>query len=137
MKDEPRKALFCLCSSFILHPSSFPKRRMKPMNSLMKSNRIVALVACLVLPAAVAYLPAGEPDQPASGKAAVRFPTVPAEHEHARALLENACALFAPDNKMIDPASGYPFEGWNNDPKQGLLLHSFTQLTTVALWMEL
>src|SRR5262249_35765743 len=97
----------------------------------------VALVAFLVLPAAATRVSAGEPGQPASGRAAVRFPTVPAENEHARALLENACALFAPDNKMIDPASGYPFEGWNNDPKQGLVMHSFTQLTTIALWMEL
>jgi hypothetical protein len=119
------------------------------MDSLMKSNPtgrskvgaraggLVALVAFLVLPAAAACLSGVEPGRRASGQAAVRFPTVPAGHEHARALLENACALFAPDNKMIDPASGYPFEGWNNDPKQGLLLRSFTQLTAVALWMEL
>jgi hypothetical protein len=119
------------------------------MNSLMKSNPwigrskvgalAVALVAFLALAAAApppVPSPAAEGGQ-GGGQAAVQFPTVPAEHEHARALLENACALFAPDNKMIDPASGYPFEGWNNDPKQGLLMHSFTQLTTVALWMEL
>jgi hypothetical protein len=119
------------------------------MDSLMKSNPwigrskvaraggFVALVAFLVLTGAATRLSAEEPVQPAPGRAAVRFPTVPAEHEHARALLENACALFAPDNKMIDPASGYPFEGWNNEPKEGLVMHSFTQLTTIALWMEL
>jgi hypothetical protein len=38
---------------------------------------------------------------------------------------------------MTDLASGYPFEGWNQDPKQGLFLRSFTQLTAVGLWMEL
>ena len=43
----------------------------------------------------------------------------------------------APANKMIDPASGYPFEGWNHDPKQGLFLRSFTQLTAIGLYMEL
>src|SRR5262245_49675184 len=38
---------------------------------------------------------------------------------------------------MTDPVSGYPFEGWNQDPKQGLFLRSFTQLTAIGLWMEL
>src|SRR5262249_28793285 len=60
-----------------------------------------------------------------------------AEHKHARAILENALALCAPANKMIDPASGYPFEGWNHDPEQGLFLRSFTQLTAIGLRMEL
>jgi hypothetical protein len=117
---------------------------MKPMDSLMKSKQrsaraggLVARVAFLVLTTAATRLSAAEPGQPTNNQAAVHFPTVTAEHEHARALLENACALFARDNKMIDAASGYPFEGWNNDPKQGLLLHSFTQLTAIALWMEL
>jgi hypothetical protein len=108
------------------------------MESFMKSKvggragGPVAFMAFLIFPAGAARLRAAEPD-----REAVHFPTVPAEHEHARALLENACALFAPDNKMIDPASGYPFEGWNEDPKQGLLMRSFTQLTSIALWMEL
>src|SRR6516165_12395167 len=44
-----------------------------------------------------------------------RFPTVPPEHKHVRALLENALRYAAPANKMIDPVSGYPFEGWNQD----------------------
>jgi hypothetical protein len=38
---------------------------------------------------------------------------------------------------MIDPASGYPFEGWNQDPARGLYLRSFTQLTAIGLGMEL
>jgi hypothetical protein len=114
------------------------------MDTLLKSkpccarNRcFVGLAAFLLLTAAPAGLSAGYPPQPGNGKPAAHFPTVPAEHTHTWALLENACALFAPDNKMIDPASGYPFEGWNNDPMQGLLLRSFTQLTAIALWMEL
>jgi hypothetical protein len=98
---------------------------------------VAALLALLGLPAAASRLSAEEPGQPALVRPAVRFPTVPAEHEHARMLLENACRLFAPDNKMIDSASGYPFEGWNNDPSKGLFLRSFTQLTAIALWMEL
>ena len=38
---------------------------------------------------------------------------------------------------MIDAASGYPFEGWNQDPGRGLYLRSFTQLTAIGQWMEL
>ena len=59
------------------------------------------------------------PTRPGPGRTASRFPTVPAEHPHARALLENALRYVAPANKMVDPVSGYPFEGWNQDPKRG------------------
>ena len=38
---------------------------------------------------------------------------------------------------MVDPISGYPFEGWNQDPKKGLYLRSFTQLTAIGQYMEL
>src|SRR5262249_3907525 len=44
-----------------------------------------------------------------------RFPTVPAHHKHARALLENSLCYAAPVNKITDPVSGYPYEGWNQD----------------------
>jgi len=43
----------------------------------------------------------------------------------------------APENGMIDVASGYPFEGWNQDPARGLYLRSFTQLTAIGQCMEL
>jgi hypothetical protein len=62
--------------------------------------------------------------------------TVPPEHKHARALLENALRCLDPRNRMIDTASGYLFEGWNQEPKKGLFLRSFTQLTVIGLWME-
>ncbi len=64
-------------------------------------------------------------------------PAVPAENRHTRALLENSLRYLAPANKMIDPASGYPFEGWNQDPSRGLYLRSFTQLTAIGKHMEL
>ncbi len=102
-----------------------------------KRAGVAALAVGLVLTATGMSLWPDKPVAPAPGKPRLCFPTVPAEHKHARALLENALSLFAPANKMIDPASGYPFEGWNQDPKQGLFLRSFTQLTAVALWMEL
>src|SRR4051794_40451641 len=65
------------------------------------------------------------------------YPSVPAEHRHVRMLLENALRYASPENKIVDPVSGYPFEGWNQDPKQGLFLRSFTQLTAIGQWMEL
>jgi len=70
-------------------------------------------------------------------EALYRFPTVPAEHRHARALLENSLRYVAPQSHTIDPASGYPVEGWNNEPATGLCLRCFTQLTAIGLWMEL
>ncbi|WP_165223034.1 hypothetical protein [Aquisphaera insulae] len=66
-----------------------------------------------------------------------RFPTVRPEHRHAQALLANSLRYFDPAHRMIDAASGYPFEGWNQDPKQGLYLRSFTQLTAIGQYMEL
>ncbi|MFO0889409.1 MAG: hypothetical protein U0790_09750 [Isosphaeraceae bacterium] len=65
------------------------------------------------------------------------FPSVPAEHRHARELLANALRYVAPENGMIDPNSGYPFEGWNQEPSKGLFLRSFTQLTAIGQLMEL
>ena len=62
---------------------------------------------------------------------------VAAEHEHALALLENAFEYINPIHGLTDPASGYPVEGWNHDPKQGLYLRSFTQLTAIGEWVEL
>lgn len=66
-----------------------------------------------------------------------RFPTIPVEHKHVHALAENAMRYVAPQNRIIDAASGYPIEGWNQDPKRGLFLRSFTQLTAIGQWMEL
>ncbi len=66
-----------------------------------------------------------------------RFPTLAPEHVHARALLEGTLRYAAPANKLVDPASGYPVEGWNQDPKRGLFFRSFTQLTAIGLYLEL
>jgi hypothetical protein len=89
--------------------------------------------------AGVALLAAARPPEadPVPAASGFRVPSVPTEHTHVRALLENALRYVDPANRMTDPASGYPFEGWNHDPKQGLFLRSFTQLTAIGLWMEL
>lgn len=73
----------------------------------------------------------------ADDRRAGQYPTIPAEHTHARLLLDNAMHYVAPANKMVDPVSGYPYEGWNKDPARGLYLRSFTQLTAIGQYMEL
>src|SRR4051794_35298175 len=98
---------------------------------------LVALV--FLLSSGLAFLNE-KPKKPGSttGKRLVaRFPTIPAEHKHVRALAENAMQYVAPQNGIIDSASGYPVEGWNQDPKRALFLRSFTQLTAIGQWMEL
>jgi hypothetical protein len=88
---------------------------------------------CVALAGAlIAGLSAGQAEADDS-----RFPTIPAEHAHARMLLDNAMRYASPSHKMVDPISGYPFEGWNQDPPRGLYLRSFTQLTAIGQWMEL
>ncbi|HEX8199895.1 MAG TPA: hypothetical protein VF590_05370, partial [Isosphaeraceae bacterium] len=95
----------------------------------------LASSAALVIP--VNHTGASEPDLPTPGGPAYRVPTVPAEHRHARALLENALRYVDPAHKTIDPASGYPVEGWNQEPARGLYLRSFTQLTAIGQCLEL
>jgi hypothetical protein len=91
-------------------------------------SRAFALAGVLLAAAASGQGPAEAPS---------RFPTIPAGHVRAQALLDNAMRYVAPANKMVDPASGYPFEGWNQDPSRGLFLRSFTQLTAIGLYMEI
>jgi hypothetical protein len=80
---------------------------------------------------------ADEPNQPSPSEASCNFPTVRPEHRHVRKLLANAMRYVAPENGMINAASGYPVEGWNHDPARGLYLRAFTQLTAIGQCMEL
>ena len=59
------------------------------------------------------------------------------DHPHLQRLLDNAYQYVNPAHGLIDPASGYPVEGWNQVPEQGLFLRSFTQLTAIGAWVEL
>jgi hypothetical protein len=104
---------------------------------VFRKRRGVCAVTGVATLLAACTAPARPPEKPVPAAPAFQFPTVPPEHKHVRSLLENALRYAAPDNKMTDPVSGYPFEGWNQDPKQGLFLRSFTQLTAIGLWMEL
>lgn len=74
--------------------------------------------------------------EPPEVEAGFRFPTVPADHPHARALIANAMRYIGPENRTFDAESGYPFEGWNQDPARGVFLRSFTQLTAIGQGME-
>ncbi|WP_157174499.1 hypothetical protein [Thiocystis violascens] len=71
----------------------------------------------------------------ASGDSAFNYPNVPPEHQYLRRLLDNAFQYANPAHGLVDPVSGYPVEGWNQD--QGLFLRSFTQLTAIGAWVEL
>lgn len=72
-----------------------------------------------------------------STSAAYNYPNVPPSHRHLRLLLDNAFQYLDPAHDLIDAASGYPVEGWNHEPQQGLFLRSFTQLTAIGAWIEL
>lgn len=103
-----------------------------------RSRRSALAGAALSLLASLRLLFGGGPasaDEPARGPAP--YPTIPAEHKHARMLLENALRFADTSHKLSCPTSGYPFEGWNQDPSKGLFLRSFTQLTAIGLQMEL
>ena len=58
-------------------------------------------------------------------------------HVHVQKLVANAFRYTDPAHGLTDRVSGYPVEGWNQDPKQGLYLRSFTQLTAVGAQVEL
>ena len=64
------------------------------------------------------------------------FPLVNPEHEHMQMLLANAMGYLKPENGLVDPASGYPVEGWNQDSERALYLRSFTQLTAIGERLE-
>lgn len=78
-----------------------------------------------------------QPSAAATAAPAFRFPTVDPTQAHVRALLENAMRYLASENRICEAASGFPVEGWNDEPNRGLFLRSFTQLTAIGQWMEI
>ncbi|AMV40889.1 hypothetical protein [Planctomyces sp. SH-PL62] len=104
------------------------------LDVFLRSPRRVLLGLSLALAAAPPPPASAAPPESEPG---FRFPTVPEEHPHARALLANALRYLGPDNRIFDAESGYPFEGWNQDPARGIFLRSFTQLTAIGQGMEI
>ena len=92
------------------------------------------LVVIVLMLAGSSVMPPSIAEQPDTGQP---FPKVPSSHKHMRLLLENAFQYVDPVHGIVDPVSGYPAEGWNQEPRNGLFLRSFTQLTAIGEWIEL
>jgi hypothetical protein len=99
---------------------------------MRSANRKIFLRLMALLLAAVAVTTGCRSVQPA-----VKVVRIAPEHIHAQELVANAFRFIDPAHGLIDSASGYPAEGWNQDPKRGLFLHSFTQLTAIGERVEL
>jgi hypothetical protein len=112
-------------------------RRLYPDRRSAASGLVLGLALFPILANVMIAGETGQPDRPSTEEASGRFPTVRPEHRHVRALLNSAMRYIAPENGLIDPVSGYPCEGWNQDPARGLYLRSFTQLTAIGEYMEL
>jgi hypothetical protein len=100
---------------------------------LKKTSRFLLVLAVLTL-ALSTPAPPSFAQPPRTGYS---FPRVPSAHTHMRLLLENAFRYVDPVHGIVDPVSGYPAEGWNQEPRKGLFLRSFTQLTAIGEWIEL
>ena len=108
--------------------------RTAPAPSLCLLVIVLTLAASHSLPSAGGEALAG--DQRGGG-AKLNYPNVPPEHWHMRLLLDNAFDYLNPAHGIVDPISGYPVEGWNQEPQKGVFLRSLTQLTAIGAWIEL
>ena len=127
-------------------PRRGPRRRPRPSNPLRlrpagsprrRPAAVLAVVSDAGPPRPGRRAPVDESDRLKPDEASFRFPTVPPEHGHVRALLENALRYVRPAAGLFDEVSGYPVEGWNRDPERQFSLRSFTQLTAIGHAMEL
>jgi hypothetical protein len=95
---------------------------------------VLMLVALAATPQPLPENP--DQDQPIVGHS-FHFRNIPPGHRHVTWLLENAFQYVEPVHGIVDPVSGYPAEGWNQEPRNGLFLRSFSQLTAIGAWIEL
>jgi len=91
----------------------------------------------ILLGAGCTHVPPPMESAPPETPVTFTFPLVNPEHENMQRLLANAMGYVKPENGLVDPVSGYPVEGWNQDSERGLYLRSFTQLTAIGGWVEL
>lgn len=106
-----------------------------PAISILQLLASVLLVVALTLP-----LPSFVGGPAGAGPSADPVPGHPKAqpgHSHLRLLLDNAFEYLNPAHGLVDPGSGYPVEGWNQQPQKGLFLRSLTQLTAIGAWIEL
>ena len=110
------------------------------MSIVDKRNGVYPLVIALILfvsAAPAASAPVGPDDAQRGERSGFEYPAVPQHHRHMQRLLNNAFSYVDPAHRIIDPVSGYPAEGWNQEPANGLFLREFTQLTAIGAWIEL
>ena len=111
-----------------------------PMHANERKVRPSLLAVLLILGAStVTPLPSdrnGDTGRSTSGNG-FHFTNMPGSHRHMALLLANAFQYVNPVHGIVDPASGYPAEGWNQEPENGVFLRSFSQLTAIGAWIEL
>ncbi|NCC28809.1 MAG: hypothetical protein EOM22_11865, partial [Gammaproteobacteria bacterium] len=110
------------------------------MSIVDTNNALYSLLVALILfvsAAPAASAPVGPDDARRGERSSFEYPEVPRHHRHMRRLLNNAFSYVDPAHRIIDPVSGYPAEGWNQEPANGLFLREFTQLTAIGAWIEL
>ncbi|SDX25139.1 hypothetical protein [Thiocapsa roseopersicina] len=110
------------------------------MSIVDKSNGLYSLLGALILSVSAvpaASSPVGPDDVHRGERSTFDYPEVPQHHRHMQRLLNNAFSYVDPGHRTIDPLSGYPVEGWNQEPANGLFLREFTQLTAIGAWIEL
>ncbi len=99
-----------------------------------KSQFILCAAICLLYSACANFPHSKEYSTTASGTSEFDFRGL--EGARSRELLANCLHYAKPENALVDPISGYPCEGWNQEPEKGLFLRSFTQLTAIGVWIE-
>lgn len=107
-----------------------------------EGQRVRRLLAFMVLMLTAAGMAMASADKNPNawqpmGSGEFNYPKVSANHQYMRLLLDNAFQYVNPAHGIVDPLSGYPSEGWNQEPHNGLFLRSFTQLTAIGTWVEL
>jgi len=99
----------------------------------MKKIAFALALGILLVAGSVQALPTEVPVVPDG----FNFPLINPQHQNMQRLLINAMGYLNPKHGLVDPLSGYPVEGWNQDPERGLYLRSFTQLTAIGERLEL
>ena len=79
---------------------------------------IFAVGLGVLLGAGCAHIPPPEVMVAPESPDAFHFPLVNPEHENMQRLLANAMGYLKPGNGLVDPVSGYPVEGWNQDSER-------------------